>query len=292
MPIGHTRLISSNDDASIKKLAVVTQDRGFLMTPLVPKAVMTWTQVGDSTKDDIQTLSLDSQITASVNITGGFKLSIGGKTTINVGSNPTASYLKGALTTIGYSSIDVTGGPLQTADLVLTTPTAVQDEITITEQTMAIKPLRWLPAVTLVDFVDGINTSTLYSTVPLQSTQCLYLTATPTTGQVILRLQTPTGQQQMQPLGPKATAKEFLAAMSSISGLNTASYEVYGGPWPKPIIVQFKNSLQYQSIYQFSTLTNSFDKSAVVTVSPIGKQVLVTYNSIAKIYVIVRPGYM
>lgn len=259
------------------------------MTPLFPALTLTHTQEGSGSQDDIQTLTYNDTVPDG-NLNGGFKLIIKGLTVGNFGTNPSATFAATLLTQAGVTGVTVTGGPLKTSPLVFTTATATQATIQITSNTLTYSTTKWVPVINLIEYYEVVSNS-IYAQTALWSTQAVYPTKTPTSGTVTLRLQTFVGQNQLTPVPYNCTAKQFKDAMAAIS-LNPLSYDVYGGPWPKPIVVEFKNSLRYQSQYRLTVVTNSLNNQAVPTIIPTGKQLLVTYHSQLKKHIVVRPGYV
>lgn len=285
----HTRLISANQDASIKRLGVGVNrgdgsGEGYLMSVLKPSITFKRIQLGDGSTDDIQDLS--AAIAAT---TGFFTVQIDDKT-INLNTSTSAAGLKSSINSIlptGRKVDTVTGGPFGTAPFRFTTTHKAQPRFLIIKDTTESKPYKWTPATDKTEFYDIISNS-LYSLIGLYNVQGVYLTKTPTQGNVTLTCGSG-GTMAQVPFN--CTSGQFKTAMSQLN-FNVANYDVYGGPWPKPIVIQFKNSLRYMDANRFAVTINGLDQGAIPTIIPLGKQILVSYNRDLGKYIVVRPGYI
>ncbi len=299
MTIGHSRLLSASDDTSIKKICTQqgTLGQGYLMVPLTPIVQIEVTQVGSGSVDDIQTMTLTKTYVAitqvSNNISGGFSIIVANKTVTGIPPNCSAAYMTTLLSQFQVTGIVVTGGDLGTNPLVFITASSAQSPIQLGKSTLEYKPSKWVPIVNVIDY-EEVVTSSIYAATALWSQQSIWPDKTATSGTVVLKLQTYSGLATLPAIPFNCTAQQLLDAIVagvSSSQLNPASYEVYGGPWPKPLTIQFKNTLQYQSILRFQVLTNSLNNGAVPQIFPTGKQLLVSYHPQLKKYIVVRPGY-
>lgn len=290
MTVGHTRLLSSSDDNSVQKLTPsnIQSGYGYILNPLKPILSFANTQIGTASQDDIQTLTCEP--TANF---GRFKLVIEGLTTSFVSYNDSASYIQTRLTAAQITDVVVTGGPINVAPLVFTTTNKAQSNFSVTGSTLEYKPLRWVPSTTPVEYFEVVSSS-LYSSTTTWNIQAIWLPSTPTSGTVALGIymNVYSNPKILPALPYNATAVQFKAAMDASLAVNTMNYDVYGGPWPKPIVVEFKNSLKYQSSRRFFVSTNSLAPSSSPVIAPIGKQVLVTKHSGMGKYIVTRPGYL
>ena len=254
--------------------------RGYLMSPLKPSPKIVVTQQGSPTQDDIQELTADVKPT-----TGNFRIASGSLKTAFLGGSSSVTQIQNAINAVFTVDVTVTGGPLGDAPIVITTSTAAQVPFKIVEDTTVVIPYKWVPATGLTDFVEVSSTS-LYTTTGLNSTAAIWLSAAATSGTVTLRL---LGVNMTVPYS--CTAAQFKAAMAPL-GINVLNYDVYGGPWPKPIVIEWKNSIRYTNQLVFTVVGASLNSNTIqVTVAGIGKQILVSYHQALGKHIVVRPGY-
>lgn len=288
MGFSHSSLMSSGGDTSIKKLALVnsmvsgnaTPGRGYLMNPLKPNPKITPIQQGSPTQDDIQHLTADVKPT-----TGNFRIASGSLKTAFMAGSWSTTQIQNAINAVFSVDVTVTGGPLGDAPIVITTPTASQVPFKVIEDTTVVVPYKWVPSTGLTEFLE-VTSNSLYTTVGINSIQAIWLSKAAASGTVTVRL---LGINITVPYN--CTAAQFKAAMAPF-GINVLNYDVYGGPWPKPIVIEWKNSIRYTNQLVFSIAGASLgDNTIQVPVVGIGKQILVSYHQALGKHIVVRPGY-
>lgn len=279
----HTGLITTASDNAVVKLAAVNNNNdGLVMVPIAPTFTIVHTQLGvEALTDDIQTLSLSPAASD-----GTWSLVIQGQKITFLGRSATATQLDNAITAKGITDVIVAGGPLGVMDITFTRVEKLMDLVKVEDNTLIITPLKWAPLARLVKFYEVISSS-LYSTTPLWNQQAVYTSGNPGSGTITLTI---AGQTTIQ-LPFNCTAIQFQTGMNAITNLNPANYEVFGGPWPKAIVLKFKNELQYQSVNRLVLGVNSFDRGQPV-IYPIGKQILVSRHAELGKYIVIRPGYI